>query len=45
MKLLLADSSAEKINLGFPQQQNGVCFYVKSNGVSEGHIDLIRIVE
>lgn len=41
--MLLADSSLQKINLGFPQQQSGICFHVRSNGISEGRIDFIQI--
>lgn len=45
IKTLSADSSLKKINLGFPQQQNSICFHVRSNGISEGHIDFIQISE
>lgn len=44
IKMLLADISLQKINLSFPQQQNGICFYVRSNSISEGHIDFIQIL-
>lgn len=43
--MLSADRSLKKINLGFPQQQNSICFHVRSNGISEGHIDFIQISE
>lgn len=42
--MLSADKSLKKINLGFPQEQNSICFHVRSNGISEGCIDFIQIL-
>lgn len=42
--MLSADRSLKKINLGFPQEQNSICFHVRSNGISEGCADFIQIL-